>query len=47
MTKNGTVKGNLGNAFVVVTPLVIVGALVVLRGRRYVAQDTLRAAARV
>jgi MFS family permease len=47
VTKNGTVKGNLGNAFVVVTPLVIVGALVVLRGRRYVAQDTLRAAARV
>jgi MFS family permease len=45
VTKNGTVKGNLGNAFVVVTPLVIVGALVVLRGRRYVAEDTRRAAA--
>ena len=44
VTKNGQIKGNLGNAFLIVTPLVIVGALVVLRGRRYVAQDTLRAA---
>ena len=44
VTENGTVKGNLGNAFLVVTPLVIVGALVVLRGRRFVAADTRRAA---
>ena len=44
VTKDGKIKGNLGNAFLVVTPLVIIGALIVLRGRKYVAEDTLRAA---
>jgi MFS family permease len=42
---NGKVRGNLANAFLIVTPLVLVGALVVLRGRRHVAEDTQRAAA--
>jgi MFS family permease len=41
---NGTVKGNLANAFLIVTPLVFVGGFVVLRGRKHVASDTLRAA---
>ncbi len=44
VTKDGKIKGNLGNAFLVVTPLVIIGALIVLRGRKHVAEDTLRAA---
>jgi MFS family permease len=41
---NGTVKGNLANAFLIVTPLVFIGGFVVLRGRKHVAADTLRAA---
>ena len=44
VTETGKVKGNLANAFLCVTPLVIVGALVVLRGRKHVAEDTRRAA---
>lgn len=39
------VKGNLANAFLIVTPLVFVGALVLLRGRRYVAADVAAARA--
>jgi MFS family permease len=40
VTPSGAVKGNLANAFLIVTPLVLVGGLVVLRGRRHVAADT-------
>ena len=40
----GAVKGNLANAFLIVTPLVFVGGLVVLRGRRHVEADRIRAA---
>jgi MFS family permease len=40
---NGKVKGNLADAFMIVTPLVLVGALIVLRGRRHVAGDIRRA----
>lgn len=36
---DGEVKGNLANAFLIVTPLVFVGAFVLLRGRRHVASD--------
>jgi MFS family permease len=36
---DGEVKGNLANAFLIVTPLVFVGALVLLQGRRHVAGD--------
>lgn len=36
---DGEVKGNLANAFLIVTPLVFVGALVLLQGRRHVAAD--------
>ena len=42
---DGEVKGHIANAFLIVTPLVIIGGLVVLRGRRWVAADTARAAA--
>ncbi|MBA3654638.1 MAG: MFS transporter, partial [Actinobacteria bacterium] len=35
----GEMKGHLANAFLIVTPLVWFGALVVWRGRRYVATD--------
>lgn len=42
---DGEVKGNLANAFLLVTPLVFVGAFVLLRGRRHVASDIARAAA--
>ena len=42
---NGTVKGNLAYAFLIVTPLVLIGGLVVLRGRKFVEADTKRAAA--
>lgn len=42
---DGEVKGNLANAFLIVTPLVLVGALVLLRGRRHVTKDTANAAA--
>jgi MFS family permease len=34
-TVNGQVKGNLEHAFLIVTPLIAVGALVLLRGRRH------------
>ncbi len=44
VTKSGEVKGNLANAFLIVTPLVAVGGFVVLRGRRHVEEDTARAA---
>jgi MFS family permease len=44
VTPSGAVKGNLANAFLIVTPLVFVGGLIVLRGRRHVADDTVRAA---
>jgi MFS family permease len=43
-TVDGEVKGNLANAFLIVTPLVFIGALVVLRGRSHVRADTQRAA---
>ena len=36
---DGEVKGNLANAFLIVTPLVFVGAMVLLQGRRHVAGD--------
>jgi MFS family permease len=36
---DGEVKGNLANAFLIVTPLVFLGAMVLLRGRRHVAGD--------
>jgi MFS family permease len=42
---DGQMKGHLANAFLIVTPLVWVGALVVWRGRRHVAADTAAAAA--
>lgn len=41
---DGEVRGNLANAFLIVTPLVFIGAFVVLRGRSHVAADTRRAA---
>ena len=40
---DGDVKGNLANAFLIVTPLVFVGAAILLRGRRYVSADIERA----
>jgi MFS family permease len=43
ITVNGVEKGHLGNAFVCVLPIVMVGAIVVLRGRRHVVADTARA----
>jgi MFS family permease len=36
---DGEVKGNLANAFLIITPLVFGGALVLLQGRRHVAGD--------
>lgn len=42
---DGKVKGNLANAFLIVTPLVFLGSLVLLRGRRHVAGDIAAAAA--
>jgi MFS family permease len=42
---NGEPKGHVANAFLIVTPLVWVAALVVWRGRRHVAGDIERAAA--
>jgi MFS family permease len=41
---DGEVKGNLANAFLIVTPLIFLGALVLLRGRRHVAGDIAAAA---
>jgi MFS family permease len=40
---DGDVKGNLANAFLIVTPLVFVGAALLLRGRRHVSGDVERA----
>ncbi len=37
---DGTIKGNLSYAFLIVTPLVLIGGLVVLRGRKFVEADT-------
>lgn len=42
---DGEVKGNLANAFLIITPLVFVGALFLLRGRRHVTADLAAAAA--
>ncbi len=41
----GELKGDLAQAFLIITPLLTAGALVVLRGRRHVAGDLARAAA--
>jgi MFS family permease len=40
---DGEVKGNLANAFLIVTPLVFLGAALLLRGRRHVNADIERA----
>jgi MFS family permease len=42
---DGEVKGNLANAFLIVTPLVLVGAAALLQGRRHVAGDIAAASA--
>ena len=42
VTVDGEVEGHLANAFLCVMPLVFVGALVVLNGRRHVAADIAR-----
>jgi MFS family permease len=42
---DGEVKGNLANAFLIVTPMVLVGAAALLQGRRHVAGDIAAAAA--
>lgn len=39
---HGHRKGNLATAFLIVTPLILVGALVVLNGRRHVQADLIR-----
>lgn len=39
---DGEVEGNLANAFLIVTPLVFVGATVLWRGRRHMRADLLR-----
>jgi MFS family permease len=39
ITVDGRTRGNLAIAFLIVTPLILVGALVVLNGRRHVATD--------
>lgn len=39
VTVDGDLQGHLANAFLCVTPLVFLGALVVLRGRRHVTTD--------
>jgi MFS family permease len=41
---DGEVKGDLAKAFLIMTPLVLVGAVVLLRGRRHVAADVAAAA---
>jgi MFS family permease len=41
---DGEVKGNLANAFLIVTPLVLLGAFALLQGRRHVAADLAAAA---
>jgi MFS family permease len=40
---DGEVKGDLAKAFLAITPLLAIGALVVLSGRRHVAGDVERA----
>ena len=45
ITVEGEVKGDLAKAFLIVTPLVTAGALVVLRGRRHVERDVAAARA--
>jgi MFS family permease len=42
---DGETKGNLANAFLIVTPLVFVGAFVLSRGHRYVTRDAAAASA--
>ena len=42
---DGETKGDLAKAFLIMTPLVLVGAVVLLRGRRHVAADVAAAAA--
>ncbi|HZQ87142.1 MAG TPA: MFS transporter [Acidimicrobiales bacterium] len=42
---HGKKEGNLALAFAIVTPLVLLGSMVVLNGRRHVAADTARARA--
>jgi MFS family permease len=42
---DGEIKGNLANAFLIVTPLVFLGSLVLLQGRRHVQNDLAKAAA--
>jgi MFS family permease len=39
ITVDGETKGHLANAFLCVTPLVLIGAIIVLRGRRHVDGD--------
>jgi MFS family permease len=43
---DGETKGDLAKAFLIMTPLVLAGALVLLRGRRHVAEDIAAASAR-
>ena len=45
ITVHGKQEGNLALAFAIVTPLVLVGSVVVLNGRRHVSADTARARA--
>ena len=42
---DGEMKGDLAKGFLAMTPLIFVGALVVLRGRRHVTADVATAAA--
>jgi MFS family permease len=42
---DGETKGDLAKAFLIMTPLVLVGALVLLHGRRHVANDIAAATA--
>lgn len=42
---DGEMKGDLAKAFLIATPMLLAGALVVLRGRKYVAADIAAAAA--
>lgn len=44
LVADGKVRGNLANAFLIVTPLVMIGAVVLLQGRRHVAGDIAAAA---
>jgi hypothetical protein len=41
---DGEIKGDLAKAFLIVTPLVLLGALVLLQGRRHVSRDIAAAA---